>query len=175
MRIFSGIQPTGGVPTLGNYLGALREWVRFQETAQPDMADLYCVVDMHAITLPRPPKELRQSILDMTGSMLACGIDPKKSILFQQSSVRMCRFRDTGTDGRLGSGHWRAQLDSDLPDPTGLVAAHDSVEVQMGPYRRCQHRGAPGIFAKRSSYVSFSHGRGHSALSVRELWDALFR
>lgn len=88
-RIFSGIQPTGGVPTLGNYLGALREWTKMQASSSPDAADLYCVVDMHALTMPRKPAELRQSIIDMTNSMLACGIDPKQSILFQQSAVRV--------------------------------------------------------------------------------------
>ncbi|KAM3861716.1 tryptophan--tRNA ligase, mitochondrial [Diretmus argenteus] len=82
-RIFSGIQPTG-VPHLGNYLGALENWVALQ-SQYPSV--LYSIVDLHSITQPQDPAQLRTSILDMTASLLACGIDPERSILFQQSQV----------------------------------------------------------------------------------------
>lgn len=82
-RVFSGIQPTG-IPHLGNYLGAIETWVRLQETHG---SVLYSVVDLHSITVPQDPATLRQSILDMTAVLLACGINPEKSILFQQSQV----------------------------------------------------------------------------------------
>ncbi|XP_076466760.1 tryptophan--tRNA ligase, mitochondrial-like [Babylonia areolata] len=82
-RVFSGIQPTG-VPHLGNYVGAVRNWVELQQTFD---SMLLCVVDLHSITLPQDPALLRQNILDMTACLLACGIDPNKTILFQQSRV----------------------------------------------------------------------------------------
>ncbi|XP_060057782.1 tryptophan--tRNA ligase, mitochondrial isoform X4 [Erinaceus europaeus] len=82
-RVFSGIQPTG-VPHLGNYLGAIESWVRLQD--QHDSV-LYSIVDLHSITVPQDPAALQQSILDMTAALLACGINPEKSILFQQSQV----------------------------------------------------------------------------------------
>lgn len=81
-RIFSGIQPSG-IPTLGNYLGAMRNWVKLQD----DYDCLYCVVDLHAITTWQDPKKLANQTREMAASLLACGIDPKRSILFHQSSV----------------------------------------------------------------------------------------
>ncbi|APH55748.1 Tryptophanyl-tRNA synthetase [Granulibacter bethesdensis] len=81
-RIFSGIQPSG-IPTLGNYLGALRNWVTLQDTHEC----LYCVVDMHAITVAQDPEKLRQSTREMAASVIACGVDPARNILFVQSSV----------------------------------------------------------------------------------------
>lgn len=82
-RVFSGIQPTG-IPHLGNYLGAIETWVRLQEEYS---SVLYSIVDLHSITVPQDPAVLQQSILDMTAVLLACGINPEKSILFQQSQV----------------------------------------------------------------------------------------
>jgi tryptophanyl-tRNA synthetase len=81
-RVLSGIQPSG-IPTLGNYLGALRNWVALQDTHEC----LYCVVDMHAITAFQEPAQLRRQILEMTATFLACGLDPAKSTLFMQSAV----------------------------------------------------------------------------------------
>nr|XP_057938815.1 tryptophan--tRNA ligase, mitochondrial [Doryrhamphus excisus] len=82
-RVFSGIQPTG-VPHLGNYLGALVNWVSLQDQ-YPSV--LYSIVDLHSITQPQDPERLRTNILDMVASLLACGIDPDKAVLFQQSQV----------------------------------------------------------------------------------------
>ncbi|XP_051564433.1 tryptophan--tRNA ligase, mitochondrial-like [Myxocyprinus asiaticus] len=82
-RVFSGIQPTG-VPHLGNYLGALESWVALQGEYSSVM---YSIVDLHSITQPQDPQLLRENILDMAASLLACGIDPTRSILFQQSQV----------------------------------------------------------------------------------------
>jgi tryptophanyl-tRNA synthetase len=81
-RIFSGIQPSG-IPTLGNYLGAMRNWVKLQDSYDC----LYCVVDLHAITVFQDPKELANQTREMAASLLACGIDPARSILFHQSAV----------------------------------------------------------------------------------------
>ena len=85
-RIVSGIQPTG-VPHLGNYLGALQNWTALQN----DHDVLYMVVDLHALTVPQPPAVLHQRIREMTASLLACGVDPARSVLFQQSMVRAPR------------------------------------------------------------------------------------
>ncbi len=81
-RIFSGIQPTGNLH-LGNYLGAIRNWVALQE----DFESIYCVVDLHAITVPQDPAQLRQSTREVTASLVAAGISPERSILFNQSRV----------------------------------------------------------------------------------------
>ena len=80
--VFSGVQPTGNLH-LGNYLGALKEFVSLQEKTEC----IYCVVDLHAITTFQDPKELRNNILETTASFLATGLDSKKSIIFNQSSV----------------------------------------------------------------------------------------
>jgi tryptophanyl-tRNA synthetase len=82
-RVFSGIQPSG-IPTLGNYLGAIRNWVPLQD----EHACIWCVVDLHAITAWQNPAELRQQSLEMAAVLLACGVDPAKHILFLQSTVR---------------------------------------------------------------------------------------
>ena len=83
-RIFSGIQPTHGIQ-LGNYLGAIRNWV----SLQADYECIYCVVDMHALTTVQNPAEMTANTREVTAALLACGIDPKKSILFAQSNVPM--------------------------------------------------------------------------------------
>ena len=87
-RIFSGMQPTGE-PHLGNWLGAIRQWVEEQDVPDPsDRFDaLYSIVDYHALTIEMPPEQLRQNSLDMAASLLACGLDPERVILFRQSDV----------------------------------------------------------------------------------------
>ena len=82
-RIFSGIQPSGGL-TLGNYLGALK---RFVEKQEEGIETIYCMVDMHAITVWQDPEKLRQQTREGTAAFIAAGIDPKRSILFNQSQV----------------------------------------------------------------------------------------
>jgi len=81
-RIFSGIQPSG-IPHLGNYLGAMKNWASLQR----DYDCLYCVVDLHAITMWQEPKALTAQTREMAASLIACGIDPKAHILFNQSAV----------------------------------------------------------------------------------------
>ena len=86
-RTFSGIQPTG-VLHLGNYLGAVKGWVNgLEEGEKKRDSQIFCVVDMHAITLPQNPQVLRTNVRTMTASLLACGLSPSKCILFQQSTV----------------------------------------------------------------------------------------
>ena len=81
-RVLSGIQPTGA-PHLGNYLGALRWWVDFQDRYDA----FYCVVDLHALTVPGDPEELSVATLTMATFLLACGLDPGRCTLFVQSHV----------------------------------------------------------------------------------------
>ena len=81
-RVFSGMQPTGSLH-LGNYLGAMLQWIELQKTHEC----IYCVVDMHAITVWQDPAELKGAIRQVTAAYIASGLDPKKSILFNQSQV----------------------------------------------------------------------------------------
>ena len=81
-RVFSGVQPTGTLH-LGNYLGAIKNFVELQDKYNC----VYCVVDQHAITVDQDPKELRSNILEVLASFIAAGVDYKKQIIFQQSSV----------------------------------------------------------------------------------------
>jgi tryptophanyl-tRNA synthetase len=84
VRIFSGIQPTGR-KHLGNYIGAIRQYVEGQDRGDPA---LYCIVDLHALTVPWDPSTLRESVYDTTAILLAAGLDPERCILFRQSDVR---------------------------------------------------------------------------------------
>ncbi len=84
-RIFSGIQPTGE-PHLGNYLGAIHHWVELQEAAEPHEA-FYAVVDYHALTIEMEPAQMRERTLEAAASLIACGLDPEKVVLFRQSDV----------------------------------------------------------------------------------------
>lgn len=114
--VFSGIQPTSNIH-LGNYIGAVKQWVGMQRNHNC----LFCIVDLHAITVPQDPKELRQNILEAAAVYLAAGIDPKRSIIYVQSEVpehtelawilgtiasmgeleRMTQFKDkSGKEGR---------------------------------------------------------------------------
>jgi tryptophanyl-tRNA synthetase len=84
VRIFSGIQPTGA-KHLGNYIGAIRQYVDGQDRGDPA---IYCIVDLHALTVPWDPATLRESVYDTTAILLAAGLDPERCILFRQSDVR---------------------------------------------------------------------------------------
>ncbi len=81
-RVFSGVQPTGNLH-LGNYLGAIQRFVGLQDQYEC----IYCVVDMHAITVPQKPQELTRQIREVTAAFLACGVDPRRHIVFNQSQV----------------------------------------------------------------------------------------
>jgi len=105
MRIFSGIQPTGS-KHLGNYIGAISQYVAGQHRGEA----LYCIVDLHAITLPYEPAELRRSIYDLLALLLAAGLDPERCILFRQGDVQehteLCWLLSSVTElGRLQRMH----------------------------------------------------------------------
>ncbi len=82
-RVFSGIQPSGNL-TLGNYLGAVKRFVEMQDSG---IETIYCMVDLHAITVWQEPATLRHNTRELAAAYIACGLDPKKSILFNQSQV----------------------------------------------------------------------------------------
>jgi tryptophanyl-tRNA synthetase len=84
VRIFSGIQPTGA-KHLGNYIGAIRQYVESQDRGDPA---IFCIVNLHAITVPWDPATLRESVYDTTAILIAAGLDPGRCILFRQSDVR---------------------------------------------------------------------------------------
>lgn len=83
MRVFSGIRPTGELH-IGNYLGAMKQWVELQENNEC----VFCIVDLHALTTPYNPKELQKNILEVAIAYLAAGLDPEKCIFFVQSQVK---------------------------------------------------------------------------------------
>ncbi|MXP15570.1 tryptophan--tRNA ligase [Altererythrobacter confluentis] len=122
MRVVSGIQPTGNLH-LGNYLGAIRNWVRMQDTMKDGSECLFFLADLHAISMPHNPADLRAGTLEMTAALVACGIDPAKSVLFNQAQVpahaelqwllngtarmgwlnRMTQFKDKSGQNREGA------------------------------------------------------------------------
>lgn len=87
MRIVSGIQPTGNLH-LGNYLGAIRNWVRMQDDAAASGGDcLFFLADLHAISMPHEPAKLAANTREMVAALVACGIDPERAVLFNQAQV----------------------------------------------------------------------------------------
>ena len=84
--VFSAIQPSGTI-TLGNYLGAVRNWVKMQE----EYSCIYALADLHTITVRQNPAQMRKNIIDAYASILACGIDVEKSLFFIQSHVHKTR------------------------------------------------------------------------------------
>lgn len=81
-RVLSGVQPTGNLH-LGNYLGAIRNWVKLQHEHE----SLFCIVDLHAITVPQEPEKLRAATREVAAAYIACGIDPEKCAIFNQSMI----------------------------------------------------------------------------------------
>ena len=86
MRIVSGIQPTGNLH-LGNYLGAIRNWAAMQDSLEPGSEALFFLADLHAISMPHDPADLAANTREMVAALVACGIDPDKSVLFNQAQV----------------------------------------------------------------------------------------
>ncbi|TPX67653.1 tryptophan---tRNA ligase [Spizellomyces sp. 'palustris'] len=136
----SGIQPTG-VPHLGNYLGALANWVRLQDSRSADSHVLYSIVDLHALTVPQDPIVLRRNVRDMAASLLACGIDPKRSVLFRQSKVPQhselawllfCRT----PIGWLSRMHqWKSKLQmlqQNNPNAAAITTANATISLMSG-------------------------------------------
>jgi tryptophanyl-tRNA synthetase len=90
--IFSGIQPTG-IPHLGNYLGALREWVQIQDSPTKNSRYIFSIVDLHALTIPQESANLRQWRRQALAMLLAIGLNPERCTIFFQSTVRISAFQ----------------------------------------------------------------------------------
>ena len=115
-RVFSGIQPSGGL-TLGNYLGAIKRFVDMQESG---IETLYCMVDLHAITVWQDPADLRHNTRELAAGYIAAGLDPSE-IHFVQSIA--------------GQRPCRTWLDLQLRRPHGVDETHDPVQRQGGQER----------------------------------------
>ncbi|KHO00890.1 Tryptophanyl-tRNA synthetase [Metarhizium album ARSEF 1941] len=120
--VFSGIQPTG-IPHLGNYVGALRQWVQLQHYEPKDTKLIYSIVDLHAITTPQPPEKLKRWKRESLAALLAVGIDPERSIVFHQSSVSS---QTTPIPRRACS--LRAHVDPSLYGVCWISLSDDSME-----------------------------------------------
>ncbi|KAL3425778.1 tryptophanyl-tRNA synthetase [Phlyctema vagabunda] len=133
--IFSGIQPTG-VPHLGNYLGALQQWVKLQDSAPASTKLIYSIVDLHAITIPQPPQQLRQWKREAMATLLAIGLNPDRSILFYQSSVQahaelMWILSCTASMGYLSRmTQWKTKLS--LKDDASPITTDVTSKLKLG-------------------------------------------
>lgn len=160
-RIFSGVQPSGNLH-IGNYLGAIKNWVKLQN----EYDSVFCVVDLHAITVPQDPEKLRKNIIELAKVYLACGVNPEKSSIFIQSHVqehtelawilntiakmpeldKMTQFKDK-TQGKIREG-----IGIGLYDYPVLMAAdillYDTEKVPVGE-DQVQHVELTRTLAKR--------------------------
>ncbi|CEO58489.1 Putative Mitochondrial tryptophanyl-tRNA synthetase [Penicillium brasilianum] len=133
--IFSGIQPTG-VPHLGNYLGALREWVKLQDEAKPGTKLLFSIVDLHALTVPQDAAQLRKWRREAFATLLAVGLDPSRSTVFYQSEVPahaelMWILSTVASMGYLSRmTQWKSKLQ--LPEDTTLEQADARAQLRLG-------------------------------------------
>ncbi|RAL08400.1 tryptophan--tRNA ligase MSW1 [Aspergillus homomorphus CBS 101889] len=133
--IFSGIQPTG-VPHLGNYLGALREWVRLQNSATEETQLIFSIVDLHALTVPQKCHMLRGWRKEMLATLIAVGLDPNRSTIFYQSAVQshaelywiLCTIASIGYLSRMTQ--WKSKLQ--LPDDVTLENPAARSELRLG-------------------------------------------
>ncbi|EHA24388.1 hypothetical protein ASPNIDRAFT_209919 [Aspergillus niger ATCC 1015] len=133
--IFSGIQPTG-VPHLGNYLGALREWVRLQDDASDGTSLYFSIVDLHALTVPQESARLRQWRQESLATLVAVGLDPNRSTIFYQSSVAahaelfwiLCTVASMGYLSRMTQ--WKSKLQ--LPEDTTLDTSEARSRLRLG-------------------------------------------
>ena len=114
MRIFSGIQPTGR-KHLGNYIGAIKPWV----TAQDRGEAIYCVVDLHATSVPYQPAALRESVYDTAATLLAAGLDPEDVATHLQGDFARGRRRRTGAHGALARAARSYQLRANVSPSVG--------------------------------------------------------
>jgi tryptophanyl-tRNA synthetase len=175
--IFSGIQPTG-VPHLGNYLGALRQWVKLQNEAETDTTLLYSLVDLHAITIRQDPSQLRQWKKESLAMLLAIGLDPKRSIVFHQSNVpahaelmwvlscqasvgylsRMTQWKDKTSNEKEGSERLKLGLFSYPVLQAADVLVHGTTHVPVG-HDQAQHLEFAREIANGFNHV-FGDGKG---------------
>ena len=175
--IFSGIQPTG-VPHLGNYLGALQQWVKLQDEATADTTLIYSLVDLHAITIRQDPSQLRQWKKESLAMLLAIGLDPKRSIMFHQSDVpahaelmwilscqastgylgRMTQWKQKTANERENSEKMKLGLFSYPVLQAADVLVHRTTHVPVG------HDQAQHLEFAREVVIGFNHTFGQGVL-----------
>ncbi|KAJ5166501.1 Tryptophan--tRNA ligase [Penicillium canariense] len=148
--IFSGIQPTG-VPHLGNYLGALREWVRLQNEATAGTKLLFSIVDLHALTVPQDAASLRKWRREAFGTLLAVGLDPSRSTIFYQSESKLQLPEDTTLDDADARAQLRLGLFSYPVLQAADILVHRATHVPVGEDQR-QH-----LEFSRYTANSFNH------------------
>ncbi|KAK5107270.1 hypothetical protein LTR62_001586 [Meristemomyces frigidus] len=179
--IFSGIQPTG-IPHLGNYLGALRQWVKLQDDATTDTTLLYSLVDLHAITIRQDPRQLLQWKNESLAVLLAIGLDPKRSIIFHQSDVpahsemmwilsgqastgylgRMTQWKDKTANEKENSEKLKLNLFSYPVLQAADILVHRATHVPVG------HDQAQHLEFAREVANGFNHIYGHDVLVAPE-------
>jgi tryptophanyl-tRNA synthetase len=179
--IFSGIQPTG-VPHLGNYLGALRQWVKLQDEADASTRLIYSLVDLHALTIRQDPAQLRQWKKESFAMMLATGLDPGRSIIFHQSEVpahaelmwilscqastgylsRMTQWKDKTSGEKENGERLKLGLFSYPVLQAADVLVHQSTHVPVG------HDQAQHLEFAREVAIGFNHVYGKDVLTVPE-------
>ncbi|XPS76206.1 Tryptophan--tRNA ligase [Ascochyta lentis] len=171
--VFSGIQPTG-VPHLGNYLGALRQWVRLQHDADPASTLLFSIVDLHAITVKQHPAALQQWRREMLASLLAVGLDPARCILFAQSRVKqhaelMWILSCSASMGYLARmTQWKSKLH--LPDNASpLAASRDQLKLGLFSYPVLQ---AADILLYNTTHVPVGEDQAQHLELTRDLATA---
>ncbi|KAL8805500.1 MAG: hypothetical protein Q9200_005408 [Gallowayella weberi] len=128
--VFSGIQPTG-IPHLGNYFGALQQWVKIQNGATSTTDVIFSIVDLHAMTLPYDSAQLRLWKQQTLAALLAVGLNPQRSTIFFQSSVRLCALKldlACGADMAAGAGTLGAYVGFELYRACGIPFTHDTME-----------------------------------------------
>jgi tryptophanyl-tRNA synthetase len=168
--VFSGIQPTG-VPHLGNYLGALRQWVRLQDEAAPDTTLLFSIVDLHAITVKQDPKALQQWRREMLASLIAVGLDPARCVLFAQSSVKqhaelMWILSCGASMGYLGRmTQWKSKMQ--LPETASpLASSTNQLKLGLFSYPVLQ---AADILLYNTTHVPVGEDQAQHLEFTREL------
>lgn len=179
--IFSGIQPTG-VPHLGNYLGALRQWAKLQDESDKSTRLIYSLVDLHAITIRQDPARLRQWKKESLAMLLAIGLDPVRSIIFHQSDVsahaelmwilscqastgylgRMTQWKDKTSNEKEGNERLKLGLFSYPVLQAADVLVHQTTHVPVG------HDQAQHLEFARELANGFNHLHGDGILTAPE-------
>ncbi|KAI9147907.1 Tryptophan--tRNA ligase [Paramyrothecium foliicola] len=167
--VFSGIQPTG-IPHLGNYAGALRQWVQLQHQ-EPQAKLIYSIVDLHAITVPQSPDQLRKWRRESLAALMAIGLDPDRSVLFYQSSVPahselMWILSCTASVGYLSRmTQWKQKLS--ISESANLDDRSASARLKLGLFSYPVLQAAD-ILVHRATHVPVGHDQQQHLEFARE-------
>ncbi|KAL7814882.1 hypothetical protein V8C44DRAFT_348485 [Trichoderma aethiopicum] len=151
--VFSGIQPTG-VPHLGNYVGALRQWARLQRDEPPSTRLIYSVVDLHAITVPQPPETLRRRKREVLAALLAIGLDPERCTIFYQSSSKLSLASSSTLENKSVGSKLKLGLFSYPVLQAADILVHRATHVPVG-HDQQQH-----LEFARECVTNFNHAYG---------------